>query len=48
MEEAPENGKELSHSAHANGMNEWIMTSEIIQAYFRILLMYSVKSHCHK
>jgi len=24
MEEAPENGKELSSSAHANGMNEWI------------------------
>jgi hypothetical protein len=24
MEEAPENGKELLHSAHANGMNEWI------------------------
>jgi len=23
MEEAPENGKELSHSAHANGMNEY-------------------------
>jgi len=23
MEEAPENGMELSHSAHANGMNEW-------------------------
>ena len=22
MEEAPENGKELSHSAHTNGMNE--------------------------
>jgi len=22
MEEAPENGKESSHSAHANGMNE--------------------------
>jgi hypothetical protein len=22
MEEAPENGKEKSHSAHANGMNE--------------------------
>jgi hypothetical protein len=22
MEEAPENGKELSHSAHAKGMNE--------------------------
>jgi len=24
MEEAPENGKELSHSAHANGMNIYI------------------------
>ena len=24
MEEAPENGKELSHSAHANGMKEWM------------------------
>jgi hypothetical protein len=24
MEEAPENGKELSHSAHANGMNEYL------------------------
>jgi len=23
-EEAPENGKESSHSAHANGMNEYI------------------------
>jgi hypothetical protein len=27
MEEAPENGKELSHSAHANGMNEVCMLS---------------------
>jgi hypothetical protein len=24
MEEAPENGKESSHSAHANGMKEWM------------------------
>jgi len=24
MEEAPENGKESSHSAHADGMNEYI------------------------
>jgi len=24
MKEAPENGKEASHSAHANGMNELI------------------------
>ena len=28
MEEAPENGKELSHSAHASGMNEWIKMSQ--------------------
>jgi len=26
MEEAPQNGKQLSHSAHANGTNEWIGT----------------------
>ena len=24
MEEATENGKESSNSAHANGMNEWM------------------------
>jgi len=24
MEEAPENGKESSHSAHASGMNLWL------------------------
>ena len=24
MEEAPDNGKESLHSAHANGMNEWM------------------------
>jgi hypothetical protein len=24
MEEAPENGKKLSHSAHGNGMDEWM------------------------
>ena len=27
MEEAPENDKELTHSAHANGMNESINQS---------------------
>jgi len=27
MKEAPENGKESSHSAHAYGMNEWILSS---------------------
>jgi len=25
MEEAPENGRESSHSAHANGMNEFCL-----------------------
>ena len=25
MEEAPENGKGSSHSAHASGMNEWML-----------------------
>jgi hypothetical protein len=29
MEEAPEKGKKLSHSAHANGMNEYIFEVEI-------------------
>jgi hypothetical protein len=26
MEEAPENSKESSHSAHANGINEYLLT----------------------
>jgi hypothetical protein len=33
MEGAPENSKELSRSAHVNGMNEWMMyllTTEVI------------------
>jgi len=34
MEEAPENSKESTHSAHANGMNEWqscyMLTSWVI------------------
>jgi hypothetical protein len=29
MEEAPENGKELSYSAHVNGMNE-LMNIELL------------------
>jgi len=31
MEEAPENGKESSHSAHANGMNEYKWKQEYIK-----------------
>jgi hypothetical protein len=30
MEEAPENGKGSSHSACANGMNEWTLKTEIL------------------
>jgi hypothetical protein len=37
MEEAPENGKESTNSAHANGMNEW---SEL-----HWLELYWVRSH---
>jgi hypothetical protein len=31
MEEAPENGKELSHSARANGMNEGLFVTTIYE-----------------
>jgi hypothetical protein len=31
MEEASENGKELSHSAHGNGMNENVFEQMVIQ-----------------
>jgi hypothetical protein len=31
MEEAPENGKESSHSAHANGMNEGLIVTTIYE-----------------
>jgi hypothetical protein len=30
MEEAPKNGKESAHSAHANGMNEWMNDGVLI------------------
>jgi hypothetical protein len=29
MEEAPENSKELSHSAHGNGMNENLYITKV-------------------
>jgi hypothetical protein len=31
MEEAPENGKESSHSAHAKGMNVWHKFAKVKQ-----------------
>jgi len=33
MEEAPENGKETSHSAHANGVHEWIFVTPTLILY---------------
>ena len=38
MEEAPENGKELSHSARANGMNECSGDS-ILTSWDNLLLL---------
>jgi hypothetical protein len=35
MEEIPENSKESSYSAHANGMNEGMITMQnVLQLYF--------------
>jgi hypothetical protein len=31
MEEAPENGKESSHSAHANGVNEYFTVVYLLE-----------------
>jgi hypothetical protein len=31
MEEAPQNGKESSHSAHTDGMNELVIFRELLQ-----------------
>jgi hypothetical protein len=44
MEEAPENGKESSHSAHANGMNEW----EDIGKFIMFIRQYlDTHTNCH-
>jgi hypothetical protein len=42
MEEAPEKGKELSHSAHANGMNEWSKDRNVIKWEHLIFHTYSM------
>jgi len=34
MQEAPEKGKESSHSARANGMKEWMMNMDINYNHF--------------
>ena len=35
MEKAPENGKESSHSAHANGMKEKFLYDVVLQLHLR-------------
>jgi hypothetical protein len=39
MAEAPENGKELSHSAHANGMNGVNRFLYTIISYFNVMCL---------
>jgi hypothetical protein len=40
MEEAPENGKELSHSAHGNGMNELDMKCQQHTEFWKYSYIY--------
>jgi hypothetical protein len=42
MEDAPENSKESSHSAHTNGMNEWYGHSERLINYRGIQKQWTV------
>ena len=36
MEETPENGKDSSHSARVDGMNEWIKLANIYTQTFQV------------
>jgi hypothetical protein len=49
MEEAPENGKESSHSAHANGMNKLMQTPQDAKNknYMEIRAHYLYHFPCH-
>jgi hypothetical protein len=44
MEEAPEKGKESSHSAHGNGMNEKIMGTLHEYLYTFMIICISLSS----
>jgi len=44
MEEAPENSKESSHSAHANGVNEWLY--QLIHEDPVLCLLFVIKVVC--
>ena len=51
MEEAPDNGKEASHSAHANGMNEchlFVYKSEVIIFNYHSLFFCMYMSACKR
>ena len=43
MEEAPENGKESLHSAHANGLNEWLSKGDVTTKEHVEKLTYLIK-----
>jgi hypothetical protein len=47
MEEAPENGKKSSHSAHASGMNEWFMQTAWELGYQKEGICYSSIKRLH-
>ena len=42
MEEAPEKGKELSHSAHANGMNTMCVSPGCVLIFYSMFNLYEV------
>jgi hypothetical protein len=44
MEEAPENGKEPSHSAHASGMNEWMNEFTLVIFIWRTEQVFLVRT----
>jgi len=46
MEEAPENGKESSNSAHANGMNE-VLDSPWNNRKIPFIFTESAELHCY-
>jgi hypothetical protein len=48
MEEAPENGKESSHSAQVSGMNGIFIHMYIYNIYVRIFLMDTIHLPTHK
>jgi len=45
MEEAPENGKELLHSAHANGMNNYKKWQYLLFSMRLLIILASHKQY---